>query len=507
MLLVSEIQLVSVTKSQGSCEWWLLSNPLPSRKGALACLGPQISRAFFLLPSSTNFVDDHPLCLGTTKIVPQVSPARFHHGSSRTIHGQPKIYISERHGPQCTTVRRTLILRSVKLSAYRKMIQTSILRYITSDRQHLTASNSSSFFLRLPYNIRKRIYEYAGLFRGEHISLNYQRPEWMDDSFHPIHCLDALAPPDDYEEEEDLEVSEYSQHLTRFLDGPMPNPNIRLQRAELYCCSEYNEDGPCDCDYDPPLLPSQLLDVCRAVSREVEHLFLSKNHFSVDSSCVGGLSGLSSLTPRAMASLSSLTINLDIDNCFYQGSVVQWEKLCQTLAAAITPHHLALAIVCDGADIRTAKQIVKPMLQLPILESCAISFSTKPGISSISELRELARHIVLKLTGQSLAAPFRFLDLPRELQLKILMYTDLVTTYDIAWCPDMSQHRESSGALHARSIVWVPWAPNSYMINCCEQCTPVGTMCCCSTKHTACSTTTCTCWIMPISLLLVSRGV
>jgi len=425
------------------------------------------------------------------------------------------------------------------------MIQTSIFRYITSDSQHLAGLNSTSFLLRLPYDIRKRIYEYAGLYSGKSFNLNYDVPPWLADSVRTDLSFDDLAPPDDYaEDEEEEEVSEYSKRISRFLDGPVPNLSIKLQRRELYCCEDYEdeEDGACDCDFDPSSLPSQLLDVCRAISREVEHLFLSQNRFYVSSSDTGGFSGIFSLTPRGLGSLTSLTVNLNMCNCFIAGNtdmsacpvhrddeplckpvhksiftsatfrhrskmMVEWKKLCQNLAASITPHQLELVILCDSVDIKTAKQIVDHMLYLPILRSCVISFSMKPGTG---ELRELARNTALKLTGRSFAAldfPFRYLNLPREIQLSVLRHTDLVTPYDIAWCPDRAQITgwETGGVLQARSLVWDPSMPNNYWRKCCVICSPMLTMCCCSTK-TSGHSTTCTWWVMPSTFFSVSRG-
>ncbi|KAH8801066.1 hypothetical protein F5882DRAFT_514378 [Hyaloscypha sp. PMI_1271] len=416
-----------------------------------------------------------------------------------------------------------------------KMMQTSILRYITSDRQHLSALNSSSFLLRLPYDIRKKIYEFAGLYNGELIRLNYRPSPWMIGNPRTDYGLKLVPPSDDWEFED--EVSEYCQRVSRFLDGPNMDSNWKPQRTELYCCDEYEFNGNCDCDFDPSSLPSQLLDVCRTISKEVEHLFYSQNHFSIYSIQPGGLFGLLSFTPRALNSLSSLSINLDICHCVvtsttskpsycpyhYRGcyrlcipgseklcqsaavyhrsqTIAEWEKLCRHLASYITPRQLKLWVFCNVVNIETAKQIVGSMNHLPVLAACGISFDLEPCL----KLDDLVRDAVLKLTGRSsdaLDAPFRFLDLPREIQLNILKYTDLTTPYDVAWCPDARV--EARTVVHGRSIQWSEGI-NVYWWKCCGKCSPFGMRCICLTRFIGYSTT-CTCWTMPSSLFWVSR--
>jgi hypothetical protein len=164
------------------------------------------------------------------------------------------------------------------------MIQTSILRYITSDRQHLAAENSNSILLRLPYEIRRRIYEYAGLSDGLVINLNYDYPSWLHEDVAACNSWNELIPPhtweyegrnqdlnrerdkvsaddgkvSDYEDE--VQASESSQRISQFLDGPLSYPCARLYRVRSRCSElHYGEDN---CEVYNRLLPSQLLDVC-----------------------------------------------------------------------------------------------------------------------------------------------------------------------------------------------------------------------------------------------------
>src|SRR5260221_14747363 len=97
-------------------------------------------------------------------------------------------------------------VRRISLTLYSKMMQTSILRYITWDRQLLIAENPKSILLRFPYHIRRKIYEYAGLSNDNFISLNYEYPDYFEGCFLDFHTrypwLESIPPYDKEEENE-----------------------------------------------------------------------------------------------------------------------------------------------------------------------------------------------------------------------------------------------------------------------------------------------------------------
>jgi hypothetical protein len=91
------------------------------------------------------------------------------------------------------------------------------------------------------------------------------------------------------------------------------------------------------------------------------------------------------------------------------------------LALHITPHQLKLWVDVNakGLDIETAKDFTLAMMQLPVLRESGIDFRYQ---SYLEEFQELARNTALQLTGRSsdaLNTTFRFLDLPREIQLYV----------------------------------------------------------------------------------------
>jgi len=72
----------------------------------------------------------------------------------------------------------------------------------------------------------------------------------------------------------ECDLSQHSQSVSRFLNGPMPYPKIELER-QCYVEGCSNNFSCCGTS----ALPSQLLDVCTAVSNEVEQIFYSEIRF------------------------------------------------------------------------------------------------------------------------------------------------------------------------------------------------------------------------------------
>jgi hypothetical protein len=110
--------------------------------------------------------------------------------------------------------------------------------------------------------------------------------------------------------------------------------------------------------------------------------------------------------------------------------MVQWHQLCLRLAESVQPRKLALYVECDCRDLDTARMMAKPLVMLPTLRDCALRLA----MDYDREIQDLAKNTVLRLTGRRKSKhrksnplpPFRFLDLPHEIQLKILGYTALV---------------------------------------------------------------------------------
>jgi hypothetical protein len=103
----------------------------------------------------------------------------------------------------------------------------------------------------------------------------------------------------------------------------------------------------------------------------------------------------------------------------------QWQRICSQFSAA-QPKNLALYVLCDCKNLETAKLMVSPLLKIESLADFGIRLALEPE----EALKTLA-YTTLRLTGRNHLSPtpiptFRFLALPKELQLRVLENSSLV---------------------------------------------------------------------------------
>lgn len=280
--------------------------------------------------------------------------------------------------------------------------------------------------------------------------------------------------------------------------------------------------------------PTQLFRVNRIIHDEVTSIAYSENSFSIFHTHPSGFLGFYALSTQAKASLRSLTVGLcfrsrdmqrevqhdwkyipDYDSpeesavaswksigsqpywksdfryktMIGRATIEAWKRLVKALTITVTASQLALDVICDVEDYEIGENLVKPIYRLPQLRKCAIRLNHSPD----PYLRGLAEKAVLYATGQFHAPtlsgkPFRFLDLPAEIQRNILSHTDLV-------CP--TDYAVGHGVSFSTSFRW----PN----RCCKGCSDTNEACHCSVFCSAFSTWICDCWRPPTSLFLVNR--
>ncbi len=315
-----------------------------------------------------------------------------------------------------------------------------------------------------------------------------------------------------------------------------------------------------------------LLLACRDIYAEAATLLYSANRFVVRYTDPGSLNPLLALTAPALSSLARLKVvlnqaschhrtqsNHELDCCRHGSSTLdcsepyhshqpqllssardteddnnnppriaqallgEWHAAASYLSSHTTSRFLELSVVCDidsghKMAVDLAKSVLEPLCLFPSLKSCHIRLCQTSDIP----LRQAAEDAVLQSCG--IAAPYRkpssskqkiaFLTLPRELRLRILEFTDLVTpSKEVWWC---------------RSTGIYEWADvgggdsdcldnNQYPSNCrfleCWYRTHAHTLtgdglhigCFCRRHHGAFSAT-CTCWVPPgPALFLVCR--
>lgn len=209
-----------------------------------------------------------------------------------------------------------------------------------------------------------------------------------------------------------------------------------------------------------------LLLLCQLIHTEVKALLYSDNKFFILFRMCPSLEPLWMLSPSTIGLLTNLKIHLHVVECMSrwfcetervhciepylrksdnpldsaspegQATLSKWQAIIQHLAPNIRPYTLNFSFVCDVANVETARLIVTSLAQLPPLISCHICLSHR----SDPKLLQLARNAALQAIGRESPSlpslPFRYLDLPSELRLKILEYTDLITPLnEVEWNP------------------------------------------------------------------------
>ncbi|TAQ86712.1 hypothetical protein B7494_g4966 [Chlorociboria aeruginascens] len=357
------------------------------------------------------------------------------------------------------------------------MMQRSPHKCLPSNRSHDGVPSPKITFLHLPQGIRRRIYLDAGLVSKYPIHLNYlaEREYSCVQDYDPDHP--ELGPIEDKDR-----IIAWSNSHSHFLDGPGSWPKIQHDQDCTYLKAGATL---CECD----ALPYQLLYVSKAIVNEVAAIFYSENHFTVFRNSFGGLSALGSLSHKALSQMTSLSIYLNIvegselfksdgsAHCHVicsaskmdrasrkeahwdeTDSVKEWQQLCKILRPNIKPNRLKLFLTCDVADIKLSDEFLQPLLHTPTLQlrECSIRLASEPRYhtpfhlasepryhmrSNLPELAGSARLNVQQAaeqlaTNRSTQSSFRYRDLPKEIRLRILEHTELVSPFGLAWASE-----------------------------------------------------------------------
>ena len=187
----------------------------------------------------------------------------------------------------------------------------------------------------------------------------------------------------------------------------------------------------------------------------------------------------------------------------HQPYLQRWCATIQHILSHARQEVLQLDLVCDVESFDLASMVLQPLSQAHNLADCSIRLS--PQQSPV--LRELARSTALRATGGKTTLPqFQFSELPREIQLQILEYTDLVTPLrEVEWTPGYGYYVRIRDELDERCPCYFNKQPGE--VGCIHQfgyCWEGTTACFCRRYHAAYSRT-CKCWAPPQALFLVSH--
>lgn len=345
-------------------------------------------------------------------------------------------------------------------------------------------------------------------------------------------------------------------------------PSVR-RRIYLFLGFARWDGFPILFDLDGPFSPDRqigfygLLLSCRAIYTEASNLLYSSNRFVIHYETKRSLQSLRQLTASSLASLTSLKLVLNQTSCHHRrkgewsgkccgGSenaqsfcqslhtsvhdvpleasdssalavLDEWHQAAAYLSSRIRPRHLQLSLVCDfhQENVQWAKEAVATLRLLPELKDCNIRLCRRPN----TELHQIAqdaalqacRRPPLECPSPPPASSSRLLGLPREIRLRILEYTDLVTPRkEVMWdrLDRGFQYPDTMCAAGDRTGIPCPLARHHgcQFFLCHDQLYMKGDVavyenslgCFCRLRHAAFSST-CRCWAPPTPLFLTCR--
>ncbi|KAN0074798.1 hypothetical protein V8E54_007409 [Elaphomyces granulatus] len=234
--------------------------------------------------------------------------------------------------------------------------------------------------------------------------------------------------------------------------------NIYRQLGVIFSRPIYGVDlkGHCigeNSDLVPLCIPEKkLFDISKEVSADALSVFWSKNKFRLRGKDLGELLRLGS--PLMWSSLRDLTVSLElaplVESNIDSGAEAKndehfdyWREVCVHLGAHLPPSQLTLHVNISNCQfnfnvgmpncnrdhlVASVKNACSSMLELPVLKN--VSFAS--SVSNSLGLQQIVTHLANRLTYTRLPTerknrpPFRFMDLPAEIQHMILEYADLV---------------------------------------------------------------------------------
>lgn len=200
-------------------------------------------------------------------------------------------------------------------------------------------------------------------------------------------------------------------------------------------------------DWKCMILPLML--ICRTIYREIHPKIYEDVVFSVFTKPENLLSELDTIKSAWLPKVQLLSIRIcqqplclqktialgdlasDEGESDYCKFINNWDRFCKRLAdvwSAFPSKNRSLALHFSVSDLETFRHMVTSLKQLPQLLNCSIK------ISPISKFDKQALRVVeaafteLRPKGAA-QKPFRYIDLPEEIQLKILSFTGLVVPY------------------------------------------------------------------------------
>jgi hypothetical protein len=192
--------------------------------------------------------------------------------------------------------------------------------------------------------------------------------------------------------------------------------------------------------------------------------------------------------------------------------IPKWKSVAELLHHHLTPNVVDLTFVSHVPTGNTviSSELLQPLLCFPKLLHCRIHLLPWRFPALLNQARETVIALTHRIPPEY-SEPFRYLDLPQEIRLQILQYTDLVTPHaEVEWATTRKYQIRLAGD---DKLVHSPVChnPTSDCWRClCNNDLKIGYVCFCPHVHSAFSSSQfdnpCSCWSPPTALFLVNHA-
>jgi len=207
-----------------------------------------------------------------------------------------------------------------------------------------------------------------------------------------------------------------------------------------------------------------------------------------------------------------------------QAMIGEWHDTMTHISSHIGIGSLELSLVCDidpaseqPYALEVARLVLAPLSIFPRLRECHIRLSK----SSSYPLQQMAQEAVLQACHRASSTqlgPIKprtsaLTNLPPELRLHILEYTDLVTPWkEVTWSRQCRGYQVVRALCASSSLNCPPQNHNGCRLSSCDpdivhdgNCVPSAGCCFCRRRHSSFSSSACNCWAPPTNLFLICR--
>ncbi|KAI3320443.1 hypothetical protein HD806DRAFT_232787 [Xylariaceae sp. AK1471] len=218
-----------------------------------------------------------------------------------------------------------------------------------------------------------------------------------------------------------------------------------------------------------------LLQTCKAIHDEVKAIAFSENQIIAPHDDINNaLNLLWRLPPQICSKLTRLCVHLDVGASARQHQDVQrqrplpdssdrmptshpiwpgplldlgkfslWQAVAKRLLSHSPPGTLNLHLVCHSTDMKLISFVLQPFADYPgVLKDFDLDLGHRKDIDTVSQALMTDSRLPVMFKGpRDSAKPFRYFNLPAEIQEQVLVNTDLVTPFrEVYWNADCGYH-------------------------------------------------------------------